>query len=194
MMFYSRYGRLSVPTCPRRPSFKTTRRNGYHGWSVPFFLFSCSSFLSFGTMTCTQWRASAGTGFLKKRRTTLPRTHPPWTSISTRSSSGGHTRRLSTRPNEATFASSRLPSSADKAYPKTTSTCTLRRCPLSQRVVQKQCLFCSRSTVRGLRFQFQGESDVHRHYCHRRENGRGEGETYQQGALEGLRANVCLVL
>ena len=72
-------------------------------------------------MTCTQWRVSAGTGFFKKRRTTLPRTHPPWTSISTRSSSGGRTPRLSTRRNEATLASSRLP---DKAYPKTTSTCT----------------------------------------------------------------------
>jgi hypothetical protein len=39
-------------------------------------------------------------------------------------------------------------------------------------------------------FQFQGEPDVHRYHCRRRENGRGEGETYQQGALEGLRANV----
>lgn len=43
---------------------------------------------------------------------------------------------------------------------------------------------------RGSVFQFQGEPDVHRYYCRRRENGRGEGETYQQGALEGLRANV----
>jgi hypothetical protein len=39
-------------------------------------------------------------------------------------------------------------------------------------------------------FQFQGEPDVHRYYCRRRENGRGEGETYQQGALEGLRTNI----
>lgn len=43
---------------------------------------------------------------------------------------------------------------------------------------------------RGSVFQFQGEPDVHRYYCRRRENGRGEGETHQQGALEGLRANV----
>lgn len=43
---------------------------------------------------------------------------------------------------------------------------------------------------RGSVFQFQGEPDVHRYYCRRRENGRGEGETHQQGALEGLRTNV----
>ena len=39
-------------------------------------------------------------------------------------------------------------------------------------------------------FQFQAEPNVHRYYYHRRENGRGEGETHQQGALEGLRTNV----
>jgi hypothetical protein len=48
------------------------------------------------------------------------------------------------------------------------------------------CFFYGRGSV----FQFQGESDVHRYYCRRRENGRGEGETHQQGTLEGLRANV----
>lgn len=48
-------------------------------------------------------------------------THLPWTSISTRSSSGGCTPRTSTRHNEAIFASSRLPFSADKVYLKITS-------------------------------------------------------------------------
>jgi len=48
-------------------------------------------------------------------------THLPWTSISTRSSSGGRTPRTNTRRNEAIFASSRLPFSADKVYLKITS-------------------------------------------------------------------------
>jgi hypothetical protein len=43
---------------------------------------------------------------------------------------------------------------------------------------------------RGSAFQFQGKPNVHRYYCLRRENRRGEGETHQQGTLEGLRANV----
>lgn len=52
-------------------------------------------------------------------------THLPWTSISTRSSSGARTPRPSTRHSEAIFASSHLPSSADRAFPKITSAYTL---------------------------------------------------------------------
>ena len=62
-------------------------------------------------------------------------THRPWTSISTRSSSGERIPRPSTRHKEAIFASSRLPFSAGRAYPKITSAC-----PLSPVDHARQCL------------------------------------------------------
>jgi hypothetical protein len=94
--------------------------------------------------------ASAGIVSLRKRRTTPPTTHLPWTSISTRSSSGGRTPRPSTRRNEVIFASFRLPFSADKAYPKTTSTCLLPS-------AADTMIFCFhlRSTVVVLHFSFK---------------------------------------
>src|SRR5258708_3341576 len=60
-------------------------------------------------------------------------THLPWTSISTHSSPSGRNLRPSTRHNEAICASSRLPFSADKGYPRTTSTCPLLPGPLNTR-------------------------------------------------------------
>jgi hypothetical protein len=123
LKYSNRYGRLSVPTRSRRSSLKTTHGNGLPGRSVLFPPLLCS-LLSFRTI---QWKASARTVSRKKRRTTPSTTHPPWTSISIRSLSGGRSRRPSTPHNEAIFASSHLPFSADKAYTRTTSTSPLAR-------------------------------------------------------------------